>query len=185
MYEIHNNHLCCNLEGDPVVIQKERLLPMKLIILTMLLSTCYMASYEQARRGKQAPEISLPDLQGNLVQLSSLRGKVVLIDFWASWCVPCRKNNPSLVKLYEQYHSMGLEILGVSIDENAQNWKTAVEKDQLRWIQVNDNKGWNSSSTLTYEVDAIPASILIDKEGVVRQKDLEGRKLEATIKSLL
>jgi thiol-disulfide isomerase/thioredoxin len=114
-----------------------------------------------------------------------MKGKVVLVDFWASWCGPCRKNNPNLVALYSKYKAQGLEILGVSIDKSKSDWTKAIEKDGLTWLQVLDPGGWNAQSTLDYGVDAIPASFLIDKAGVIRGVNLEGRELEATIRKLV
>lgn len=139
----------------------------------------------QVKRGQPAPEISLPDASGQTVSLSGMKGTVVLLDFWASWCGPCRQNNPSLVSLYEKYRSAGLEILGVSIDTRKDDWQRAVQKDRLTWKQVVDNGGWNAASTITYGVDAIPASFLIDRKGIIRGVNLHGRELDATVAKLL
>ena len=158
---------------------------MNKIFLACLLAGISITAFPQVKKGQPAPEISLSNMEGRLVSLSDLKGKVVLIDFWASWCGPCRNNNPRLVKLYEKYHEKGFEILGVSVDNNAANWKEAVGEDKLDWVQVNDNKSWDGSAAMTYNVNAIPASFLIDKEGVLRAMDIEGRALEAKIKSLL
>ncbi len=144
-----------------------------------------MTGFSQVKPGQQAPELALPDMEGNTQSLSALKGKVVLIDFWASWCGPCRKNNPHLIKLYHKYHDKGLEIFGVSIDNDLLAWKQAVTQDKIGWIQVNDNKGWDSNSSLIYGVDAIPASFLLDKNGVIHKSGLVGWNLEMEIKSLL
>jgi peroxiredoxin len=154
-----------------------------LIAFIFILSTANV--FSQPRVNDLAPEISLPNMGGETVTLSSLKGKVVLIDFWASWCGPCRKNNPHLVKFYKKYHTKGLEIIGISIDQDADAWKKAVEKDKLLWIQLNDNKGWSASSTNAYHVDAIPASFLIDKKGVIHSIDFVGQELETEVKLLL
>lgn len=139
----------------------------------------------QVNIGQQAPELSLPSKNGDTIKLSKLNGKIVLIDFWASWCVPCRRNNPFLVYLYKKYKSKGLEIYGLSIDEEKQRWLNAVKKDKLSWLQVVDNKGWDASSALTYGVDGIPANFLLDKNGIIIARDLEGRELEKKINELL
>lgn len=158
---------------------------MKKIFLVLLMILSVSALSAQIKKGKAAPEIKLKDTNGEFISLSSYKGKVVLLDFWASWCIPCRRNNPSLVALYEKFKGEGFEILGVSIDENNDAWKKAIEKDGLSWKQVVDNKGWNAKSTDDYIIDAIPASFLIDQEGVIRGVNLEGRELDATIKKLL
>ncbi|HEV3250725.1 MAG TPA: TlpA disulfide reductase family protein [Puia sp.] len=144
-----------------------------------------MTGFPQVRTGQQAPEISLPGTDGTLFHLSDMKGKVVLVDFWASWCVPCRRNNPRLVKLYKKYKKAGFEIIGVSIDSRETDWKEAIQHDKLEWIQVNDNIGWESPTALQYGVNAIPASYLIDKEGTVQQIDQRGWALEVEIKTLL
>jgi peroxiredoxin len=158
---------------------------MKSIFLISLLMCIALTSFCQIKKGKPAPEISLTNIEGTTVNLSDLKGKVVLIDFWASWCGPCRANNPRLIKLYKKYHDKGFEIFGVSIDNNHSNWKEAVKEDQLEWTQVDDDKGWDASTAKVYNVNAIPASFLIDRDGIMREIDLEGRSLESKIKSLL
>ena len=150
---------------------------MKTLVTLFIFSWMSLCAFSQVKKGSNAPEISLQDLEGRPVSLSGLKGKVVLIDFWASWCGPCRNNNPRLAQLYQKYHEKGLEMLGVSVDNNPTYWKQAVMQDGLEWLQVNDNRGWESSVALAYNVNAIPASFLIDKDGVVRGIDLEGRAL--------
>jgi peroxiredoxin len=158
---------------------------MKKIFLLFLMIISVSALSAQIKKGKSAPEIKLKDIEGQTFTLSSLKGKVVLLDFWASWCMPCRKNNPNLVALYEKFKGDGFEILGVSIDENNEAWKKAVEKDGLTWKQVVDNNGWQAKSTYNYNIDAIPASFLIDQNGVIKGVNLEGRELEGAVKKLL
>lgn len=158
---------------------------MKKLLFLLFILFAFTEISAQVKKGKPAPEISLKDISGQTVSLSSFKGKVVLIDFWASWCMPCRKNNPKLVALYEKFKGEGFEILGVSIDKDNADWKTAIEKDRLSWTQVVDNAGWNAQSTIDYGVEGIPASFLVDQEGIIRGVDLEGKELESMIKKLL
>jgi len=158
---------------------------MKKIFFVLILLSSVLVISAQVKKGTPAPEISLPDISGQTVSLSSLKGTVVLIDFWASWCGPCRKNNPNLVALYEKFKDQGFEILGVSVDKNNSDWKSAIAKDGLSWKQVIDNTGWNSQITIDYGVEAIPASFLVDKKGMVRGVNLEGRELDGLVKKLL
>lgn len=130
-------------------------------------------------------DFSLPGLKGDSIRLSSMKGKVFLLDFWASWCVPCRYSNKQLVKLYSKYKDKGFEILGVSLDDNRNNWKKAVNKDKITWLQINDNGGWNAVSATKWNINAIPASFLIDKDGNVVAFDPEKQDLENKIKQLL
>jgi peroxiredoxin len=139
----------------------------------------------QPRIGEQAYEISLPGLNGDTITLSSLKGKVVLIDFWASWCGPCRMSNKQMVKFYPKYKNKGFEILGVSLDDNAADWKKAVAKDKISWLQVNDPGGWEARSALKWNLFAIPTTFLIDKEGRVVAIDPEKKDLEKALKELL
>jgi len=130
-------------------------------------------------------DFSLPDLKGDSVRLSSMKGKVFLLDFWASWCVPCRFSNKQLVKLYDRYKDKGFEILGVSLDDNRGAWKKAVSKDKITWRQINDNGGWDAISAAKWNINAIPASFLIDKDGNVIAFDPEKQQLENKIRQLL
>jgi peroxiredoxin len=155
------------------------------LLIVMLITGAGLGVSAQIRVGQPAPDLSLPDGDGHPVQLSSMKGSVVLIDFWASWCGPCRMNNPHLVKFYNKYRTQGLQILGVSLDENGDAWRGAVGQDHLSWLQVNDNKGWNAPSAAAYGVNSIPASFLVDKEGIVRGVNLVGWGLESKVKTLL
>ncbi|MEM7375470.1 MAG: redoxin domain-containing protein [Bacteroidota bacterium] len=135
--------------------------------------------------GAIAPEISLPTPEGDTVRLSDLRGKVVLVDFWASWCGPCRRENPNVVALYNKYKDRGFEILGVSLDKNKASWLKAIDKDGLTWPHISDLKHWKSAAAQTYGVSSIPFTLLLDKEGRIVAKKLRGPQLEAKVAQLL
>jgi peroxiredoxin len=127
--------------------------------------------------GDVAPELEFNSPEGNPVKLSSLRGKYVLIDFWASWCGPCRRENPNNVKLYNKYRNKGFEIYGVSLDQNKDSWKEAIKKDGLEWVHVSDLKYWNSEAAKIYKVEAIPHTVLLDKNGRIIAVNLRGETL--------
>jgi thiol-disulfide isomerase/thioredoxin len=133
-----------------------------------------------------APDFTLSTPDGNPISLSSLKGKVVLIDFWASWCGPCRKENPNLVKLYQKYKSKGFTILSVSLDDDEAKWKNAIEADGLIWPNhVSDLKGWESPMTQVYGFNSIPHTVIINKEGKINGVGLRGELLEKKIKTIL
>lgn len=133
--------------------------------------------------GDIAPEIDLPDLQGKDVALSSLRGDVVLIDFWASWCGPCIKEQPELLKLYNAY-SEKFSIYAVSLDTKKASWTAALAKLKLPWTQVSDLKYWQSPAVSDYMVQALPFNVLIDKNGIIIAKNIHGNKLNELVKEL-
>lgn len=138
------------------------------------------------QEGDPAPEIALTDPTGKTIQLSSLKGQIVLIDFWASWCGPCRMENPNVVNTYKKYKEKGFAIYSVSLDNNKQNWLNAIQKDGLTWpSHVSDLKGWQSEGAAIYQVSAIPATFLIDKNGVIVAKNLRGAALEQKLAELL
>jgi peroxiredoxin len=128
-----------------------------------------------------APAIALPTSKGDTVRLKDFAGKVVLVDFWASWCAPCRVANKGLVKIYSQYAKKGLVVLGVSLDESTEAWQKAIRKDGLKWLQVIDLKAWDSPVAAAWDVNGIPASFLIDREGNIVAHHLAGKELEAAI----
>ncbi len=145
----------------------------------------YEAAKETLSQGNMAPLFCLPPAEGNKVCLEDFRGKVVLIDFWASWCMPCRRANPAMRKLYDDFHGEGFEILGVSLDENRDEWLQAMEEDAIIWTQVSDLKGTKSPVAKLYRIEKIPTTLLLDKEGKIVGADLSRRELEKQIKALI
>lgn len=135
--------------------------------------------------GDFAPEINLPGLDDKMVPLSSLKGKYVLIDFWASWCPPCRRENPNVVRMYEKYKDKSFEIYGVSLDGSKEKWAEAIQTDNLPWVHVSDLGGWNSSVVPQFSIAGIPHTILLDKEGKIIAKDLRGESLESKLAEVL
>jgi peroxiredoxin len=134
--------------------------------------------------GQVAPDIVLPDPSGKTTKLSDLRGKYVLIDFWAAWCKPCRQENPNVVRMYSQYNAKGFEIFGVSLDRTREDWVKAIADDKLTWTQVSDLQYFNSAAAELYQIQAIPATYLIDPDGKIIAKDLRGPSLEAKLAEL-
>jgi thiol-disulfide isomerase/thioredoxin len=134
--------------------------------------------------GSEAPEIALPTPAGPIMRLSDLRGKYVLIDFWASWCGPCRRENPNVIKTYANYKDKGFEIFGVSLDQEKSAWINAIAKDQLTWPHVSDLQYWNSVAAQAYQVSSIPMTFLLDPQGKVIAKGLRGDSLNQYLANL-
>lgn len=137
------------------------------------------------RQGQSAPEIALPNPDGDTILLSSLRGKYVLLDFWASWCNPCRMENPALVQAYKKFNSKGFEIFQVSLDKTREAWVAAIRTDSLKWVHVSDLKFWASPVANIYNIKSIPSNFLLDRDGRIIARDLRGADLERTLQEII
>ncbi len=157
----------------------------KISLLFFLVVFCLTTKAQTVKVGDTASEIAEPSPDGDTIKLSSLRGKVVLVDFWASWCGPCRAFNPTLVRIYNKYKDKGFEIYGVSFDRDLRKWKAAIKSDKLNWIHVSDLKYWGSKVVEDYGVDLIPAAVLLDTNGKIIAVNPEGKQLEKKLKELL
>ena len=136
--------------------------------------------------GMDAPDIVMTDPEGVERKLSDLRGQIVLVDFWASWCGPCRRENPNVVRLYERFHDQGFEIYSVSLDNDREAWLKAIRDDRLSWPNhVSDLNGWTSSGGKTYGIRSVPSTVLVDREGKVVARNLRGSDLERKLEQLL
>ena len=142
-------------------------------------------TYAKVAIGKPAPDITQYTPDSSQLSLSSLKGKYVLIDFWASWCGPCRRENPNVVAAYKQFKDKGFTVFGVSYDTNKGRWKKAISDDHLDWNQVSDLQGWQNSTSGEYGIKAIPSNVLVDKNGVIIAKNIFGDKLTDKLKEVL
>jgi thiol-disulfide isomerase/thioredoxin len=144
-----------------------------------------IALLESVAIGQIAPDFTMPTPDGGTLSLHGVKAKVKLIDFWASWCGPCRAENPNVVKVYAEYHPKGLEIIGVSLDDNREKWLEAIEKDQLTWLHGSDLQGWQAAPAKLYVVNAIPHTVLLDENNRIIAKNLRGDALKEKLAELL
>ena len=163
---------------------------MKTFVLSMLI-IAFSITLTSETVSKTAPEISMENTKGEVTSLSSLRGNIVLIDFWASWCKPCRMKHPELVSVYNEFHNQSFanaenfEIFSVSLDRNKASWLSAIEKDGLVWDHhVSDLKAWDCEAAKTYGIRSIPSNVLLDENGVIIGSNLHGTALKAALEEL-
>ena len=170
---------------------------MRKLILMLAIVLCgsqllnVLAQKQGLEIGDIAPEIALPSPEGKIIALSSLKNKVVLIDFWGTWCAPCVKEQPELAILYKKFktrsftNGKGFEIYGVSLDAKKENWENGIKSQNINWIQVSDLKFWRSPVAKTYNIQELPFNLLLDGRGVILAKNLHGAELEKSISKFL
>jgi len=147
--------------------------------------TEHVETLKRVAIGQNAIDFTMTDMEGNPLTMSSLYGKYLLVDFWASWCGPCRRENPNVVNAYNTYHEKGFDILGVSYDKDNQKWLDAIANDKLTWHHVSDLQGWGNATKKLYAINSIPANILLDKDGIIIAKNLREEDLLNKLEELL
>jgi len=145
----------------------------------------YLELNQNPKLGEQFVDFEMQDTVGKIRKLSSLNGKAILLEFWAAWCGPCRKENPNLVKTYKKFHPKGFEIFAVSLDSNKDNWLKAIKDDSLIWNHVNDLKGDENKASLIYGINGIPDNFLISENGEIVGRNLRGEKLNQKLAEIL
>jgi len=154
-------------------------------ISTMLSGASQPAPAENSFNNMEAPDFTLPDPNGKMISLKSFRGKYVLVDFWASWCGPCRRENPTVVAAFNRFKDKNFTVLGVSLDDNKSKWLQAIQDDKLTWTHVSDLKQWESIVVPMYQIQGIPFNVLVDPTGKIIASELRGEDLEKTLSSVL
>ena len=158
---------------------------MYFLIFSILVSVTLSAQQIGINIGNKAPELTGNSPDGKTIRLSDTKGKLVLLDFWAAWCSPCRAENPNVVEAYKKYHDKGFDVFGVSFDKDKASWEKAIADDQLTWTQVSDLKYWSSEAGKLYGIQSIPQNVLISPEGIIIDKNLRGEALQLKLQELL